>query len=70
MGSFFTNWNFFRVFRLIAGLAVLGYGYTRADWLLAGLGAMFSFMALANTSCGPFSNSCEADYKEKKDEVD
>ena len=68
MQKFFNGWNFFRVFRFLAGLALVSYGYTKGDWLLAGLGAMFSFMAMANTACGPFARDCKVEYKETKED--
>jgi len=66
MDTFLKNWNFFRTFRLVAGVAILIYGYTEMDWLLMMIGTTFGAMAIANTACGPFSNNCAVDYKDKK----
>jgi hypothetical protein len=66
MPSFFSNWNFFRVLRLLAGMAILVYGYERMDWLLIMIGSTFSVMAIANTQCGPFASSCKVDHKEEE----
>jgi hypothetical protein len=65
MNSILTNWNFFRGLRLVAGVTILVYGYTDMDWPLILLGSMFAFMAITNSQCGPFSNSCNVVYKEK-----
>ena len=67
MQAIFSNWNFSRIIRLVAGIAILTYGYLEMDWLLMMIGVTFGFMAVANTACGPFSNNCKVDYKEKTD---
>jgi uncharacterized membrane protein HdeD (DUF308 family) len=66
MDTFFRNWNFFRILRLLGGVAIFLYGYTEMDWLLMMIGVTFSVMAIANTACGPFSSDCKVDYKEKE----
>jgi hypothetical protein len=65
MHRIFSNWTFFRALRLAAGITILVYGYMGMDWPLIFLGSMFGFMAITNSQCGPFSNSCKIDYKEK-----
>ena len=67
MQAIFRNWNFFRAVRLMAGVTILVYGYLDTDWLLMMIGTTFGVMALANTACGPFSNNCKVDLKEKAD---
>ena len=65
MQDIFRNWNFFRALRLVAGITIFVYGYLEVDWLLMLIGTTFSAMAIFNTACGPFSNNCKVDYKEK-----
>ena len=66
MAEFFSNWNFFRWFRLIAGIGMLGYGAFIVDWPFIILGTMVGWMAIANTGCTPFSNNCEIEPQVKK----
>lgn len=68
MQDFFKNWDFFRVFRLIAGLAMLSYGAAKVDWPFIILGTMVGWMAVSNTGCSPFSSSCEIEPKVKKND--
>jgi hypothetical protein len=67
MQTIFSNWIFFRALRLMAGVSILVYGYLDTDWLLMMIGTTIGVMALANTACGPLSNNCKVDYKEKVD---
>jgi hypothetical protein len=69
MRSFFSNWNFFRILRLVVGIGILAYGYTIMDWLLIMIGATLAIMSLANAGCSPFSNSCAVDIQEEKKET-
>ena len=69
MQEIFKNWDFFRIFRLVAGIGMLAYGAFVVDWPFIILGTMLGWMAVANTGCSPFSKSCEIDPKAKqKDE--
>jgi hypothetical protein len=47
------DWNFFRIIRLVLGLAALGQAIILGEWLLAFAGALIAGMALANVGCGP-----------------
>ena len=47
------DWNFFRIIRLVLGLAALGQAIILGEWLLAVAGGLIAGMALANIGCGP-----------------
>jgi hypothetical protein len=47
------DWNFFRIIRLVLGIAALGQAIILGEWLLAFAGALIAGMALANIGCGP-----------------
>lgn len=69
MQEIFKHWNFFRLFRLVAGIGMLGYGAYVVDWPFIILGTMVGWMAVTNTGCTPFNNNCEIEPKVKqKDE--
>ena len=67
MQAILKNWNAIRIVRLVAGVFVLGYGISIVDWLLILIGFTLGMMAIFNTGCSPFSQSCAVDIK-KKDE--
>jgi hypothetical protein len=50
--SITTGWNFFRVARLLLGIAALVQAIMLKEWLLALAGVFIAGMALANTGCG------------------
>jgi len=70
MKTILSNWSISRILRLIIGLIVFVYGITIIDWALIIVGGMFGFMAMANSACGPFSNSCEVDQSPKQKKND
>jgi hypothetical protein len=47
------DWNFFRIIRLVLGIAALGQAIILGEWLLAIAGALIAGMALANIGCAP-----------------
>lgn len=47
-----TNWNFFRVARLLLGIGALVQAIMLREWPLALAGLFIAGMALANTGCG------------------
>jgi hypothetical protein len=47
------DWNFFRIIRLVLGIAALGQAIILGEWLLAIAGALIAGMALVNIGCGP-----------------
>ena len=51
-----TNWNFFRVLRLIIGLAIIVEAIMMKDTALGAAGLAFSLMAIFNTSCCGMNN--------------
>ncbi|MEN8247859.1 MAG: hypothetical protein ABFS32_02935 [Bacteroidota bacterium] len=66
MQTIFKDWGFSRIFRLVAGLGILGYGYMELDWALIIFGSIIAIMGVTNSGCGPFSNSCEIEEKPGK----
>ena len=52
---------------MLAGVGLVGYGYSIMDWLIIMIGVALSLMAVTNSGCSPFSNSCEVKVK-KEDE--
>ena len=65
MQAVLKNWNFIRAIRLLAGIALLVYGYSIMDWLIILIGFTLGIMALTNSGCSPFSSSCEVNPKEE-----
>ncbi len=66
--SLSTGWNFFRVARLLLGIAALVQAVMLKEWPLALAGLFIAGMALANTGCGiggcaPAINKNSADHK-------
>lgn len=51
MSNITTGWNFFRLLRLVLGLAVVWQSVTSGDWMIAVLGGLFVLMAVTNTGC-------------------
>ncbi len=51
MKVWLTQWNFFRIVRLLMGIAVLIQGLQMGDKLMGILGLLFASMALLNRSC-------------------
>lgn len=51
MKNYFRNWNFMRVLRLALGIIVIVQGIEAKEWLLVGLGSLFSLMPLMNIGC-------------------
>jgi hypothetical protein len=57
------NWNFMRLFRLIAGIAGTVQGFMMKEFALSLAGFFLVYMAIANVGCCG-SNSCEVELKE------
>jgi len=66
MQTILKNWNFVRIIRLIAGIALLAYGSSIMDWLIMMIGFTLGIMALTNSGCSPFS-SCDVDIKKDRE---
>ncbi len=45
------QWNFFRVLRLILGVAIVVQGIEARDWIFTAAGAVFTLMAVFNAGC-------------------
>ncbi|MCU0389446.1 MAG: hypothetical protein MUE71_12645 [Chitinophagaceae bacterium] len=52
MKTITTGWNFFRVARLLLGIAALVQAIMLREWPLALAGMFIAGMALFNTGCG------------------
>lgn len=51
MKNYLRNWDFMRALRLMLGIFVILQGITTKEWLLVGLGGLFSLMPLMNIGC-------------------
>ncbi|MBB2950721.1 hypothetical protein [Sphingobacterium sp. JUb56] len=51
MKKYLRNWNFMRVLRLAVGILVVVQGIQTKEWLIVGLGSLFSLMPLINIGC-------------------
>lgn len=51
MKGYLRNWNLMRVLRLALGIFIIVQGVMEKEWLLIGLGSLFSLMPLMNTGC-------------------
>lgn len=51
MKALINNWNLFRVFRLLLGIAVIVKGSMDGELLFAVAGGLVALMALANIGC-------------------
>jgi Na+/alanine symporter len=49
--TIFSNWNFFRVVRLLAAIAIIVQAYLSKDIVLGIAGVMFGSMAIFNVGC-------------------
>jgi hypothetical protein len=67
------SWNLFRVLRLIAGLAIAGFGISNGQAGIIAAGALFSTMALLNiggcgsAGCAPRIENNASQQKKKID---
>lgn len=69
MKNYFSNWNFMRLLRLALGIFVIVQGAVAKEWLLVGLGSLFSLMPLMNIGCcGTAGCSIPAPKSNKKTE--
>jgi len=59
-----SNWNFFRVLRLLIGIAVIVQAIIANDALFGFAGLIFSTMALFNASCCGYGG-CNTTIPEK-----
>jgi hypothetical protein len=64
-----TNWNFFRVFRLLVGVAIMIEAFTMKDVAFGAAGLAFSLMAMFNTSCCGM-NSCNTPIKKTASKIE
>ena len=51
MKGYLRSWNFMRVLRLALGIFIIVQGVQAKEWLLVGLGTLFSLMPLMNIGC-------------------
>lgn len=51
MKAYLKTWDFMRVLRLAMGIFIIVQGISAKEWLLAGLGGLFSLMPLMNIGC-------------------
>lgn len=65
MKNYIKNWNIIRFLRVATGIAVLVQGILIKDWLLSGLGGLFTLMPLMNAGCGVGGN-CNTNYAKRR----
>lgn len=69
MNNYLKQWNFMRTLRLALGILIIVQGIIAKEWLLAGLGGLFSLMPLMNTGfCGVSGCSTPIPRNNKKTE--
>lgn len=51
MKRYLRNWNLMRILRLGMGIFIIVQGIMEKEWLLVGLGSLFSLMPLLNIGC-------------------
>ncbi len=51
MKEYLRNWKLMRVLRLALGVFIIVQGIQAQQWLLVGLGGLFSLMPLLNIGC-------------------
>ncbi len=51
MKEYLKNWDFTRILRLALGIFIIVQGVMVKEWLLVGLGGLFSLMPLLNIGC-------------------
>jgi len=64
-----TNWNFFRIFRLLIGVTIMVEAFIMKDAAFGAAGLAFSLMAIFNTSCCGM-NSCSTPIKKSNSEIE
>lgn len=64
----FSNWNAFRILRLILGLIIIGQAIYYMDYLFGLLGVMFSAMSILNLGCCWSACSINTKFKSTKEE--
>lgn len=51
MKDYLKNWNFMRLLRLVMGIFIMIQAIMTQQWLIVGLGGLFSLMPLMNMGC-------------------
>ncbi len=67
MNAFLSNWNFFRLLRLILGIMMLVQAIMLKDVLLGIAASIFSIMALSNTGCCGVNTCCQSSTPTSKE---
>lgn len=62
MKNYVKNWDFMRFVRLVIGVVITVQGVVVGQWLIVGVGALFTLLPLFNVStCG--TGGCEVPRK-------
>ncbi len=56
---FLRGWNFQRGLRLVIGIVIVVQSILVKEWLMAGLGGLFTLMPIFNVGCCGGSACCE-----------
>jgi len=65
MKNYLSNWNLMRVIRLALGIIIIMQGVDAQQWMLVGLGGLFTLMPLLNVGCCGIT-ACNTNYSRRK----
>jgi len=67
MNTLLKNWDFARIFRLVAGIIAGVYAITSEEYIFLLLAALFLFQAILNLSC--CGSGCSSSGRNAPDQV-
>lgn len=67
MKNYLRGWNLTRIIRLVIGIIVIGQGFYADQWMVVGLGALFTLLPLFNSSMCATTGSCAAPRRSARD---
>ncbi|MGN5954463.1 hypothetical protein ACP6L2_07595 [Sphingobacterium lactis] len=56
--NYLSQWSIMRILRLVMGIVITIQGIKSGQWIITGLGIMFTALPLFNMGCGA-NGSCE-----------
>jgi hypothetical protein len=65
-----TNWNLWRIVRLVLGVLFVVAGIVNTDYLLAAGGGFVLFQAIFNAGCCSTGGNCSVNYDKNKENND
>jgi len=70
MSDYLRNWGVMRILRLLLSIVIIIQGIQLGEWMLVGMGGLFSLMPLFNISCCGTSACNISTTKDNKKEDD